>query len=181
MKYDPEIHHRRSIRLQDYDYSQPGAYFVTLVTRGRECLFGSIHHDEMQLNETGKIVRKAWFDLPNHYAYIELGTFCIMPNHMHGIIYVIGDNLNDTSVGAIRESPLLQQRRRMTISLIVGRIKMNSAKRINLMRETPGIPVWQRNYYDHVTRNDDDLNRIHFYIESNPAKWEDDDEYFKQP
>lgn len=93
MKFDPKIHHRRSIRLKGYDYSQAGAYYVTIVAYGRECLFGEIVNGEMRLNEYGKIVERAWFDLPKHYPHIELGTFCIMPNHVHAVIIIVGAGL----------------------------------------------------------------------------------------
>ncbi len=91
MKFDPKIHNRHSIRLQGYDYSRSGAYYITIVTHGRECLFGQVDHYEMHLNQFGQIVQKAWFDLPNHYPHVELGEFCIMPNHVHGVILLIDD------------------------------------------------------------------------------------------
>jgi REP element-mobilizing transposase RayT len=85
MKFDPKIHHRRSIRLKGFDYSQAGAYFVTIVTQGRVPLFGDVVNGEMRLNRYGKIVQAVWFDLPQHYPHVELGAFVIMPNHVHGI------------------------------------------------------------------------------------------------
>src|SRR3990172_652150 len=91
MRFDPKIHHRRSIRLKGYDYSQAGAYFVTIVAWQREMLFGEIVNGEMMLNRYGQIVLNAWFDLPNHYRYVVLGAFIIMPNHAHGIIVLAGD------------------------------------------------------------------------------------------
>jgi REP element-mobilizing transposase RayT len=90
MKYDPKIHHRRSIRLKRYDYSQAGAYFVTIVMQGRVPLFGEVVKEEMRLNQYGKIVQAARFDLPRHYPHVELGAFVIMPNHVHGIIILNG-------------------------------------------------------------------------------------------
>ena len=178
MKFDPPKHHRRSIRLPGYDYSQPGAYFITIVTRGRECLFGEIKDGEMQLIQAGQIVWDVWNSLPARYPQIGLGTAQIMPNHFHGIIII--------PVRAIHELPLqglplqgspLQERRRMTIPLVVGYFKMNTAKRINKILDAEGIPVWQRNYYEHIIRNDAEYNRIHVYIESNPANWVTDDEH----
>src|SRR5215207_3205561 len=100
MKFNPQIHHRRSIRLPGYDYSQPGAYFITLVTRGRERLFGKIKEGEMQLSNAGQIVRDVWNSLPARYPQIEPGTAQVMPDHFHGII-----NIKPTSVGAIHELP----------------------------------------------------------------------------
>ena len=86
MKYDPDIHRRRSIRLKGYDYSSPGAYFVTTVTRKRECLFGEVVEGSVHLSKMGGIVQQVWLDLPNHYSHVVLDAFCIIPNHLHGII-----------------------------------------------------------------------------------------------
>ncbi len=185
MKYDPEKHHRRSIRLREYDYSQPGAYFVTICAQNRECLFGNIVNGCMVLNDDGKITDHCWLEIPIHYPYVKLDEFVIMPNHVHGII-IINDNSN---VGAIHESPLQspqqwksskmdkykRQRRLMTLPKIIGRFKMISAKQINQLRQTPGINVWQRNYYEHIVRDENDLNRIRQYIANNPANWENDE------
>lgn len=88
MTYDPEKHHRRSIRLKGYDYTQPGAYFITICTQGRECLFGEIIDGEMHLDEAGQIVVQTWQDLPNHVSNVQLDAFVVMPNHVHGIIII---------------------------------------------------------------------------------------------
>ena len=88
MKYNPKIHHRRSIRLQNYDYSQAGAYFVTICIHNRECLLGKIDKDAIVLSEYGQIVQDKWLDLINHIDGIELGEYVIMPNHFHGIIII---------------------------------------------------------------------------------------------
>jgi len=158
MKFDPKIHHRRSIRLQGYDYSQAGAYYITIVVHGRECILGEFVGDaaEIQLNQFGQIVQRAWFDLPKHYPHIQLGSFCIMPNHVHAVIIIVATG-----------HPL---------SEIVRAFKSFSARRINEIRKTPGIPVWQRNYYEHIIRNAEEHNRIHLYIEANPANWLEDHE-----
>ena len=175
MKFDPQIHHRRSIRLPDYDYSQPGAYFITTVTRGRECLFGEIKDGVMHLNDAGQIIWDVWNSLPARYPQIALGAAMVMPNHFHGIVII-----NETPVGVIHELPLREEtrveRRRMTIPLAVGYFKMNTAKRINKILDSEGVPVWQRNYYEHIIRNDEEHNRIHLYIEANVANWVRDDE-----
>jgi REP element-mobilizing transposase RayT len=162
MKFDPKIHHRRSIRLQKYDYAQAGAYYITTVVCGREHLLGAIQQDEMRLNKYGQIIQYAWLDLPNHYPHVELGAFCIMPNHMHGIII-----LNDVERAGIKRHPLPE---------IVRAFKSFSARRINAVRKMPGTPFWQRNYYEHVIRNDQDHRIIQEYILSNPLNWEKDDE-----
>ncbi|MEW6570501.1 MAG: transposase [Nitrospirota bacterium] len=140
MPYNPEIHHRRSIRLKDYDYSQMGAYFVTICTKDRECLFGEISDSKMELNDAGVIVAEVWNDLQNRFP-VKLDEYVIMPNHVHGIIIV-------NNVGAIHELPLhmnKNSRRQMLIPKILGYYKMNAAKRINQIRNISGTPVWQLN------------------------------------
>jgi putative transposase len=180
MKSDPQEYHRRSIRLPEYDYSQAGAYFVTMVTSRRECLFGEIRDGKMNLNKAGQIVLDVWNSLPARYPMITLGTAVVMPNHFHGIIIV--GAIHESPVGVIHELPLPDepqsraQRRRMTLPLVVGYFKMNSAKQINKLLNSTGVPVWQRNYYEHIIRNDDEHNCIHFYIESNIDNWSTDDE-----
>jgi len=177
-KFDPQKHHRRSIRLKGYDYTQPGAYFVTIVTHNRECLFGEIVNGEMVLNEIGKIVKQAWNDLIDHYPNIELGAFCIMPNHVHCIIilvdpFVVGAGV----VGAgLRPAPTEATIKPHGLPEIVRAFKSFSARHVNDFLKSPGVPLWQRNYYEHIIRNKDEWNRIHAYIESNPAAWETDDE-----
>ena len=163
------------MRVPDYDYSQPGAYFITIVTWRRECLFGEIKDGRMQLNESGQVVWDMWNSLPARYPQISLGAAVVMPNHFHGNIII-----NEQSVGAIHELPLRitdqKERRRMTIPLVVGYFKMNSAKRINKILNSEGIPVWQRNYYEHIIRDDEEHNRIHLYIEANVDNWVNDEE-----
>lgn len=155
MKFDPNIHHRRSIRLRGYDYSQAGAYFVTMVTHRREYLFGDVVDGEMRLNRFGQIAQRAWFDLPKHYPHVELGAFCIMPNHVHAVIVLIDDTVET----------------RHPLSEIVRAFKSFSARRINKLRQMQGIPVWQRDYYEHIIRNAKEHDRIDSYITSNPANW----------
>jgi REP element-mobilizing transposase RayT len=168
-KFDPQKHHRKSIRVPGYDYSQSGAYFVTIVTYQRECLFGEVVDGEMFLNKNGQIVEYAWNDLPNHYPHVDLGTYIIMPNHFHGIIFLL-----DTVGAGLRPAPTSQQKRH-GLPEIVRALKSFSARRINEHLNSPGVPVWQRNFYDHIIR-DDDLNRIHLYIQDNPLNWATDDE-----
>lgn len=208
MKFDPQKHHRRSIRLKGYDYSQAGAYFVTIVAWQREMLFGEIVNGEMKLNRYGNIVRDAWFDLKNHYRHVELGTFVIMPNHVHGIFILVDDvgrggslltgetnepmgkgesftsgriilpdSLNSGTVPLQNKQtrPYLIEKRH-GLPEIIRAFKSFSARRINRLRRTDGIPVWQRNYYEHIIRNEREMDNIHRYIESNPFRWNDDDE-----
>ena len=190
---DHNKNRRRSIRLKGYDYSQAGAYFVTIVAWQRECLFGDVVDGVMNLNRHGHIVRDAWFDLKNHYRHVELGEFVIMPNHVHGIIVLIDDgrggsfasgrtNSPDISPAGADNLPTNQTRPyvnpkpRHGLPEIVRAFKSFSAKRINRLRRTDGIPVWQRNYYEHIIRNEREMDNITQYIETNPLRWDEDDE-----
>jgi putative transposase len=160
---------RKQIRLREYDYSSAGAYFLTVCVKDGIGMFGEIVDGEMIQNEYGNIVKSCWDELHVHYSQIELDAFIVMPNHVHGII-IIHD-----SVGAIHELPLRwtpRQRRQMLLPKIVGRFKQNSAKRINELRGSPPSSVWQRNYFDHIIRNEKSLNRIREYIVTNPERWQ---------
>ncbi len=170
MKFDSEKHHRRSIRLQGYDYSRSGGYYITIVTQGREMLFGTIVNGRMILNEYGGIVAEVWQWLQEQYPYVELGVWVVMPNHAHGIIIIHEDGR-----GGSRSAPTGMVKRKPLGSLI-GAFKTVSTKKINILRNTEGGVIWQRNYYEHIIRNDDDYNRIHLYILDNPAAWDEDDE-----
>jgi putative transposase len=171
---------RRSIRLPDFDYSQPGEYFITIVTKDREPLFGEFVDGEMRLNALGEIVREVWKTLPARYPRIELGASVVMPDHFHCIINIMdvgAIRVGAIHVGAIHELPLHEKmvsRRRMLIPLVVGYFKMNTAKRINELRDTPGFPVWQRNYHDRIIRSDEEYRGIEWYIANNPINGEDD-------
>jgi len=174
------IFHRRSIRLKEYDYSQSGSYFVTVCTQDHEEIFGKIIDGEMLLNDVGKIVERCWKEIPNHFKDVGLDQFICMPNHVHGIIVIwSNDNENQKNVGAIHELPLHEKmvtRRKMLLPRIIGYFKMNSSKQINVVNGTIGQPVWQRNYYEHVIRSEEELNKIRRYIINNPPKWEYDQE-----
>jgi putative transposase len=170
MPFNSEKHCRRSIRLPGYDYSQPGAYFVTICTQDRAYLFGEVVNGEMRLNKYGQIVDDAWNDLSNHYAGLILDAFVIMPNHVHGVIVLTGDPIWDGLVGAgLKPAPT--HTKHVPLSEIVRAFKTFSARRINQCRGTPGAPVWQRNYYEHIIRNEESLNRIREYILQNPLRW----------
>jgi len=162
------IKKRKPLRLKEYDYSLPGSYFVTVCTKDRVDLFGDIENGIIEENEHGRIVRTCWEKLPNHYPMIMLDEFVVMPNHVHGIIII------DNPVGVIHESPLQMNklaRRQMLLPKIVGRFKQNIAKQINIMRGTYRETVWQRNYYEHIIRNEKSLYRIREYIRTNPEQW----------
>jgi putative transposase len=179
MTYNPDKHKRRSVRLKDYDYSQAGAYFVTICTHDRECILGELRKGEMFLNEQGQYAANNWKDVSNYYHHVRMDEFTVMPNHLHGIIV-----LCDGNVGAIHELPLRNEmaiedrkdRRQMLLPKIIGRFKMNVSKHINTIRNTPGHPVWQRNYYEHIIRDENELHAIRQYIVENPLKWDMDNE-----
>jgi putative transposase len=171
MRYDSNKRHRRSIRLRDYDYAQAGAYFITICVHDRRCLFGDVVDGEMRLNELGLIVTECWGDLPNHYPHIELDIFVVMPNHVHGIV-ILKDGLGVDVGAGLKPAPT----NRHALPEIIRGLKTFSSRRINQQRKTPGLPVWQRNYYEHIIRNQDDLDHTRQYILDNPAKWPEDEE-----
>ncbi len=179
-KFDPNIHHRRSIRLQGYDYSQAGAYFVTIITIGRECLFGEIAGGEVVLNAWGQIVQKWWDDLPKHFPGIETGAFVIMPNHVHGIIIihdrrgaVPAPNIDDATIWGGETPPL--PTKKPTLGQIVAYFKYKSTKEINALVGAGVVTkLWQRNYYERIIRNDREMDAIWRYIEANPENWAQD-------
>jgi REP element-mobilizing transposase RayT len=166
---------RRSIRLKEYDDSRPGANFVTICTHNRHCLFGEVADGEMRLNEWGEIVRHCWFEIAAHFPSVALDQYVVMPNHIHGIIVLM-----DLPVGATHASPLLHTRprgpQRQSIASIVGSFKSAVTKQINQQGGTSGTPLWQRNYYEHIIRNEEALNRIRQYIHENPQCWVSDGE-----
>jgi putative transposase len=178
MKFDRHGHHRRSIRLKEYDYSQPGGYFLTVVTYQRNCLFGEVVKEEMRLNDHGRIVNECWYAIPEHFSNVEFDTYVVMPNHMHGII-VITDRADASASarrGTIYRAPTEQFGKPITGSVptIVRTFKAAVTRRIG--RELNASGIWQRNYYEHVIRDHEDWDRIHRYIEFNPSMWAEDNE-----
>ena len=175
---------RRATRLRSYDYGQTGGYFVTICVQDQKCLFGKIIDGRMQLNETGKIVVKCWNRIPQHFFSAELDVCVIMPNHVHGVILLgMGGSKSacaPTNPQPVRRgevpSPAPSNRTRAvsppTLGQVVAYFKYQSTKYINQHRGMPGTRIWQRNYYDHVLRDDMDLERIRQYITDNPMQWE---------
>ncbi len=167
MKFDPTKHHRRSIRLKDYDYASDGSYYVRIVTQRRECLFGEIVGGEMYLSRYGEIIQEWWNNIPGHFPNVETGAFVSMPNHIHGIIYIIDGRRS-------REIPPLHKR---TLGQIVAYFKYQSTKEMNAMDNTGTITkFWQRNYYEHIIRNEKELQQKTDYILDNLSRWDDDEE-----
>ena len=149
LKYNPDKHHRRSIRLQGYDYSQPGIYFITLCTQNHECLFGEILNGEMRLNEFGKIAHQCWLEIPQHFPHVQLDEFVVMPDHIHGIIVL--NNIVVVVVGVQNIEPLQNQNAYQhiiprSIGSIIRGFKIGVTKKFR--QNTDIYVVWQRNYYE---------------------------------
>ena len=184
MAYNPRIHHRRSIRLQGYDYAQAGMYYLTLTTHGRERLFGEISANEMHLSDFGKIVLEEWQRTSVVRPEVELDEFVIMPDHVHGIMIIRAERNGVLCRGVSPYAPTRKSSDRVTpfrspsrtLGAIIRGFKGASTKRINALRCTPCAPVWQRNYYEHIIRDGDDLDRIRAYIASNPDEWAERDD-----
>ena len=149
-----------------------GAYFVTLVTHDRASLFGEVDNGGVLLTHMGKLVAETWLWLPTQYPSVELNEFVVMPNHLHGVIWLTGP-LSGT--GDSRIAPTNFGGRK-PLGRLIGAFKTVSAKRVNTALGTPGRSLWQRDYYDHVIRNERDLDRIREYIHNNPLQWELDEE-----
>lgn len=176
-------HHRRSIRMLAYDYAQPGAYFVTLCTHNRESLFGDIVDGVMCLNTCGQIVQACWRAIPQHISFAWLDVFVVMPNHFHAIVRIVEKvscqgEASPICQGNIKPrsdaSPLHRMPHGTTsgsLSAIVQNFKSVTARKINCIKQESATGVWQRSYYEHVIRNEDELNAIRQYMENNPLKW----------
>jgi len=194
MKYNPEIHHRKSIRPKEYDYSQAGHYFVTICTHNREHLFGEIADGVIKLNKYGKIVKEELLRTEEIRQNIKIDYFVIMPNHIHLILIIKEQYLNyNDVVGVHCNEPLRQnpynsnepfqlqntekfgKSTKNSLSTIIKLLKSTITKQINDIRNSPGLPIWQRNYYEHIIRNEKELNEIRKYIHNNPLNWNDDE------
>jgi putative transposase len=192
-------HHRRSHHLADFDYTQAGFYFVTIVTYQRENNFGSISEGIVNLSRAGLVAQMEWLHLAERFPFVTLDEFIVMPNHFHGILVLreIGNGetrlfaspnqKNANTIGARlmkltttgdcnSASPLPAGTIAQSLGSLVGAYKSTCARLINGIRGTPGSPVWQRNYFEHIIRNEDDLRRIRSYIRNNPLRWAEDQE-----
>ena len=204
-----DYHHRRSIRLKGYDYSKAGAYFVTICCKDHQFYFVRIENQIMTLSPIGKIIKKFWHRIPNHFNNVQLDEYVIMPNHIHGIIIineycgVNGSRGEVTSPLPLTPSPWqqklkstpqhsplipsprsitpptppstppIQHLHKPTLGQIIAYFKYQSTKYVNQSRNTPGMKLWQRNYYERIIRNDVELNQTRKYIDENPLKWQD--------
>ena len=173
---DTKQHQRRSIRLKEYDYSQEGAYFVTVCTQKHYCLFGKIVDGAMLLNQFGEIVHNEWMRTAIARPNAAIDSFIVMPNHLHGIIIINEYNIRRGDPAGRPYTPMPRGPSSNSIGAMVGQFKSLATKRVHALRGTPGERVWQRNYYEHVIRNDADLNDIRQYILDNPVKWDTEEE-----
>lgn len=164
--------YRKSTRLQGYDYSNEGLYFITICVNERKPILGIVKDWEMNLNDNGKIVLNCWYDLPNHYDNVILHDFCIMPNHIHGIIQLSNER------AGLKPAPTTKTIH--PLSEIVRALKTFSSRKINERNGTQGCPLWQRNYYEHIIRSDSMYTTISDYIKENPKRWIYDQFYFKE-
>ena len=203
--YNPNIHHRHSIRLKGYDYSQAGLYFITICIKNRECLFGEIVDGKMILNDSGKIAGECWLEIPKHFPNTVLHEHIVMPNHVHGIIELI--KIGSPNVGVVGVENFQPQRNEFqkiiphSIGSIVRGFKtgvtkwfrnnsvgvqnfeplqpLNDSLSSNGVQNFDPQQIWQRNYYEHIIKNEQSYQHIANYIIRNPENWKKDD-FFNQ-
>jgi REP element-mobilizing transposase RayT len=196
LQYNPNIHHRRSIRLPDYDYSQQGLYFVTVCVQDRECLFGNIEEGEMRLNEMGRIVRNEWLKTAELRSNVELHEFVVMPNHFHAILEItekIDNTIFENDATSQQTPQIIRPYARPTdyekneymsnispklgsLAAIMRSFKSSITRNIHILGYNF---AWQRNMWEHVIRDTNDHARIAEYIHNNPANW-DSDMFYKK-
>ncbi len=207
--YDPAIHHRRSVRLKGYDYAAAGAYFLTLCAQGRHNLFGEIVDGEMLLNSLGAIVAEEWTRTPGVRREVVLDAYIVMPNHLQGIVLIDSERAKMRAAvprtgrmpyermpdermpdgrmpdgrmpdGRMPYAPTLWSPAQ-TVGSIVRGFKAVVTRRVGTLCGTPDVRVWQRNYYEHVIRDDGDLDRIRAYIANNILRWAEDEDNLERP
>lgn len=186
MTFDPDKHHRRSIRLPGFDYSQEGMYFVTICTKDRRDLFGDVYDGKMNVNPAGNMLQMVWDEMPVHYSGIKTDAFVIMPNHIHAIIILVGAAPRGRPEMILVQPSGQPQGVAPTISLsdAVHRFKSMTTKRyLEGIKHHGWAPflgkLWQRNYYEHIIQDVESFQTIREYIIQNPMRWESDPNYLK--
>jgi len=167
-----DLPHRCSIRIRGFDYRQRGAYFVTIVAHRKQFLFGEVNFGAMKLSLLGDVANECWMEIPHHFPNIELPGHIVMPNHIHGIIVIRGAGIREKEI--LPESfgkPVPE-----SLPTILCSFKAAVTLRARRNLHPPGLPVWQRGYYEHVIRNEDEFREIVKYIRENPRRWEFDSE-----
>ena len=177
MEYNPEIHHRKSIRLKEYDYSQEGYYYVTICTKNMERWFGDVVNGKMKLSAVGEIVKKCWMEIPQHFDNAFVDVFVVMPNHFHGIV-VIENGFNDRGYvnrcrGVACNAPTNVSPKPKSLPTIIRSFKSAVTNWCN--KHDFSYFQWHRNYYEHIIRNEKELYYKRKYIMNNPLKWEIDE------
>lgn len=163
----------RKIRLEGWDYSDPGLYFITLITFQRECIFGEIKNQRMTLSSIGEIIKEEWLKSFEIREELVCDSWVIMPNHMHAILKIIrkgSQHIKDK----VMLNPGIGYRPPRSVSSFVAGFKSAATKRINLARNTPGKKVWQDRFHDHIIKDNNGYQNIHNYIQNNPLTWKDD-------
>ena len=166
------MYNRRTLRLRDYDYTQDGVYFVTICTHRLIQKLGRIVDGNLLLNDLGKLVDREWRKTEEVRSTVEVGLYVVMPNHIHGILLIRDSRHASPSTGRTTLPP-------NSLGSIVAQFKSVVTKRSRKLANPPSLPIWKRNYYDHIVRNEKDLDRIRQYILSNPARWSED-RYFAE-
>lgn len=167
--------------MEGYDYSSPGAYFVTIVSHECKPIFGKIINGQVHYSQIGRIIDRCWNEIPSHFPYVSLDAYVIMPNHLHSIIII-------AEYDVFRAKPILQLQelssksklsgpQSQSLGAIVGSFKSAGTKDIHRLGITKQKSIWQRNYYEHIIRNDDDYHCIVEYILANPLNWENDEKH----
>ena len=187
-QYNPDKHHRKSIRLKGYDYSQAGLYFITICCQNRVHLFGNVINKQMILNDAGKMIEKWLNELQNKFPDVKCHEMVVMPNHIHFIIENIGSvgadlrvcpNDSNISKTEKRVSEILGEHAGSPLHRVLQWFKtMSTNEYIRGVKNNNWIPfdgkLWQRNYWEHIIRNDQSYQKISDYIINNPSKWNDD-------
>lgn len=162
---------RRSIRLKGYDYTSNGSYFVTICSHERQSIFGEIKDGVFQQNHLGLVAQKCWLKIPKHHKYVGLDEFVIMPNHIHGILWI-----EQTEASKKVTPAFAKGRTPNSLGTIIATYKAVVTKEIRQLTQSPHFKVWHRNYYDVVIRDDEALYNFRRYIQQNPLKWQLDEE-----
>ena len=166
---------RKKLRLENYDYQSPGAYFVTICTQGHLSTLGKIVDQNVELTWKGEIVQDLWVEISQHFSYVKLDEFVVMPNHLHGILWIVEQN---DSIPSKRKNPNSVNPQTGSLSVIVRSFKSAVTRKVNQTSHTPGSGFWQRSFHDHILRDDQDLDQHRTYIMENPIRWELD-KYYK--
>jgi len=197
-QYNPNKHHRKSIRLKGYDYAKEGLYFITVCCQDRICLFGEVKDGKMMLNDAGKVAEECWLAIPNHFPNVVLHEHVVMPNHIHGVIEIAEDKRLSSTNAVVRAKNISPPSFEDEVQNLSSKSLLGGAKNLSPLRTVGSIvrgfkigvtkwmrqntkiyDVWHRNYYEHIIRNEQAYNNISNYIINNPTNWEKDKFYYK--